>query len=226
MLPPKLPCLHDEGVCLQHYRKTRWWGGGGGEENSSNQLFHILLVMFSSVIKGDFVIWPTFSLSSANRPILGNDKSIILSTLELICPIRYPDLNSWRDKTGINSFKHIYFTSIEKQVLTTYTYLYRFIFPGTTPVLAPNVWTNEKIPKLTPAPGNRTWDLKIARPTLYLTTMDATKPALIQLRWTVYIKFRLQITCRLILDSHYLLHCQILWQKIAVKLQHKGIFVS
>ena len=31
-----------------------------------------------------------------------------------------------------------------------------------------------KIPKLTPAPGNRTWDLMIARPTLYLTTTDTT----------------------------------------------------
>ena len=31
-----------------------------------------------------------------------------------------------------------------------------------------------KIPKLTPAPGNRTRDLRIARPTLYLTTTDTT----------------------------------------------------
>ena len=71
-------------------------------------------------------------------------------------------------------FKQIYFTSIEKQVLTTYTNLSRFCFLGTTPVLAPNVWANEKIPKLTPAPGNRTRDLKIARPTLYLKTTDTT----------------------------------------------------
>ena len=41
-------------------------------------------------------------------------------------------------------FKHIYFTSIEKQVLTTYFNLSRFCFLGTTPVLAPNVWANEK----------------------------------------------------------------------------------
>ena len=59
-------------------------------------------------------------------------------------------------------FKHIYFTLIEKQVLTAYTNLSRFCFLGTTPVLTPNVWANEKIPKLTPAPGNRTWDLKIS----------------------------------------------------------------
>ena len=72
------------------------------------------------------------------------------------------------------TFKHIYFTSIEKQVLTTYTNLSRFCFLGTTPVLAPNVWANEKISKLTPAPGNRTRDLKIARSTLYLTTTDTT----------------------------------------------------
>ena len=52
-------------------------------------------------------------------------------------------------------FKHIYSTSIEKQVLTTYTNLSRFCFLGTTPVLTPNVWANEKIPKLTPAPGLR-----------------------------------------------------------------------
>ena len=42
------------------------------------------------------------------------------------------------------TFKHIYSTSIEKQVLTTYTYLSRFCFLGTTPVLAPNLWANEK----------------------------------------------------------------------------------
>ena len=40
--------------------------------------------------------------------------------------------------------------------LTTYTKFSRFCFLGTTPVLAPNVWANEKTPKLTPAPGNRT----------------------------------------------------------------------
>ena len=71
-------------------------------------------------------------------------------------------------------FKYIYFTSIEKQVLTNYTNLSRFCFLGTTPVLVPNVWANEKIPKLTPAPVNRTQDLKIARPTLYLKTTDTT----------------------------------------------------
>ena len=70
-------------------------------------------------------------------------------------------------------FKHIY-SSIEKQVLTTYTNLSRFCFLGTTPVLELNVWANEKIPKLTPAPGNRTRYLKIARLTLYLTTTDTT----------------------------------------------------
>ena len=63
---------------------------------------------------------------------------------------------------------------IERQVLTTYTNLSRFCFLGTTPVRPPNVWDNEKIPKLTPAPGNQTWNLKIARPTLYLTTTDTT----------------------------------------------------
>ena len=76
-----------------------------------------------------------------------------------------------------SKFKHIYFTSIEKQV-TTYTNLSRFCFLETAPVLVPNVWANEKIPKLTPAPGYRTQDLKIARPTLYLTTMDTTDTSL------------------------------------------------
>ena len=71
-------------------------------------------------------------------------------------------------------FKHNYFTSIEKQVLTTYTNLSQFCFLGTTPVLAPNVWANEKIPKLTPAPENQNGDLKIGRPTFYLTTTDTT----------------------------------------------------
>ena len=42
-------------------------------------------------------------------------------------------------------FKHIYFTSIEKQVLTTYTNTSRFSSLGTTPVLAPNVWANENL---------------------------------------------------------------------------------
>ena len=41
--------------------------------------------------------------------------------------------------------------------------------------LAPNVGANEKIQNLTPAPGNRTLDLKIVRPTLYLKTMDTTQ---------------------------------------------------
>ena len=40
-------------------------------------------------------------------------------------------------------FKHIHLTSIQKQVLTTYTNLSRFFFLGTTPVLAPNVWADE-----------------------------------------------------------------------------------
>ena len=77
-------------------------------------------------------------------------------------------------------FKHIYFTSIEKQVLTTYTNLSRFCFLGTTPVLAPNVWANEKIPKLTPTRGNQTRDLKIARPTLYLMSTDTTQQNFVQ----------------------------------------------
>ena len=37
----------------------------------------------------------------------------------------------------------MYFTSIEKQVLTTYTNLSQLCFLGTKPVLAPNVWANE-----------------------------------------------------------------------------------
>ena len=40
-------------------------------------------------------------------------------------------------------FKHIYSTSIEIQVLTTYPNLSRFYFLRTSPVLAPNVWANE-----------------------------------------------------------------------------------
>ena len=59
-------------------------------------------------------------------------------------------------------FYCIYFTSIEKQVLTTYTNLSQFCYLGTTPVLTPNMWASEKIPKLKPASGNRTRDLKIA----------------------------------------------------------------
>ena len=41
--------------------------------------------------------------------------------------------------------KHIFFTSIEKQVLTTYTNLSPFCSLGTTPVLAPNVCANENL---------------------------------------------------------------------------------
>ena len=66
--------------------------------------------------------------------------------------------------------KRIYFTLIEKQVLTTCTDLSRFCFLGTTPVPATNVWASES-PK---NPGNRTRDLKTARPTLYLTTTGPT----------------------------------------------------
>ena len=50
-------------------------------------------------------------------------------------------------------FKHIYFTSIEKQVLTTYTNPSRFCFLGTTPVLAPNVG-----PMKNPKVETRSWD--------------------------------------------------------------------
>ena len=39
--------------------------------------------------------------------------------------------------------KHIYFTSIEKQVLTTYTNFFRFYSVGTTPVFMPNMWAIE-----------------------------------------------------------------------------------
>ena len=49
--------------------------------------------------------------------------------------------------------KDNYFTSIEKQVLTTYTNLSRFCSLGTTPVLAPNMWANEN-PKL----DTRSWE--------------------------------------------------------------------
>ena len=35
------------------------------------------------------------------------------------------------------------FSSFEKQVHTTSTYIYRFCFLGTIPGLAPNVWANE-----------------------------------------------------------------------------------
>ena len=64
-------------------------------------------------------------------------------------------------------FKYIYFTSIEKQVLTTHTNLSRCCFLGTTPVLAPNVWANEN-PK-----AGATRDLMIERPTLFPTTTDS-----------------------------------------------------
>ena len=74
----------------------------------------------------------------------------------------------------VYKFTHIYFTSIEKQVLKTYANLSLFCFLGTTPVLVPNLWANKEIPKLTPAPGNQTLDLKIARPMLYLTTTGIT----------------------------------------------------
>ena len=46
----------------------------------------------------------------------------------------------------------MYFTSIEKQVLTTYANLSRFCFQGTTPVLELNVWGNEN-----PEVDTRSW---------------------------------------------------------------------
>ena len=39
--------------------------------------------------------------------------------------------------------QNIHFTWNEKQVPTTFASLTRFCFLGTTPVLAPNAWTNE-----------------------------------------------------------------------------------
>ena len=67
---------------------------------------------------------------------------------------------------------------LRNKFLTTYSNLSRFCFLGTTPVLVPNVWANEKIQKLTTAPGNQTQDLKIARLMLYLTTTDTTQKLL------------------------------------------------
>ena len=68
-------------------------------------------------------------------------------------------------------FKHIYFTSIEKQVLTTYTNLLILLPRNYTSTHAECVgkW---KILKFRPAPRTQTRDLMIARPTLYLTTTD------------------------------------------------------
>ena len=48
---------------------------------------------------------------------------------------------------ALTFFKHIHFTSIEKQVLTIYTNLSRFCFLGFKPVLTPNMWANEN-PKI------------------------------------------------------------------------------
>ena len=49
-------------------------------------------------------------------------------------------------------FVFIYFTLIEKQILTTYANLSRFCFLETTPVPAPNVWANEN-----PKVDTRSW---------------------------------------------------------------------
>ena len=66
------------------------------------------------------------------------------------------------------------FTSIEKQGLATYTIslvsafweLQQYSCRKCEPM---------KIPKLTSAPGNRTSDPMIAKPTLYLTTTDTIR---------------------------------------------------
>ena len=62
---------------------------------------------------------------------------------------RGPKFDSWEYVStfvefSLVKFNHIYFTSIEKQILTPYTNLSRFCFLGTTPVLVPNVWAIEK----------------------------------------------------------------------------------
>ena len=67
----------------------------------------------------------------------------------------------------------MYFTSIEKKVLTSYTNLSQFCFLGTTQLLVPNVWANEN-PKVDTY-SNQTWDPKIVRLMLYLTTTDITQ---------------------------------------------------
>ena len=53
-----------------------------------------------------------------------------------------PEVSEWISE--LFKFEHIYFTSIQKQILTTYTNLSRFCFLGTTQVLAPNVCAKEK----------------------------------------------------------------------------------
>ena len=72
----------------------------------------------------------------------------------------------------ILKLKHIYLTLIEKQALTTYTNLSRFweVHQYSRQMCGPM-----KIQKLTPIPGIRTRELEIARPMLYLMTMDTAQ---------------------------------------------------
>ena len=75
-----------------------------------------------------------------------------------------------------NYLKPIYFTLIEQQVFTFYTKHSRFCFPGTTPVFQylRQMCGPMKIRGFTTVPGNRTPDLTIAWPTLYLTITHTT----------------------------------------------------
>ena len=72
-----------------------------------------------------------------------------------------------------NSSDFLFYIDWETRTNNLYFNVYRFCFFGTTSILAPKVWS-KKIPKLTPTPWDRTRDLMIARPTLYLTTTDPT----------------------------------------------------
>ena len=106
-----------------------------------NTWMHVarLSIAFLQQNNVDMLRWPPYS----------PDLSIFLDILDS-CVRRLPQppttLQALREALIQEfKFKHIYFTSIEKQVLTTYTNLSRFCFLGTTPVLAPNVWSNEKL---------------------------------------------------------------------------------
>ena len=67
---------------------------------------------------------------------------ILMITCILFASRQYQSITAG-DQLINKDFKRIYFTSIEKQVLTIYTNLSRFCFLGTTPVLAPKMWSNE-----------------------------------------------------------------------------------
>ena len=92
--------------------------------------------MFSILWKTTLTFWMTFWIWASLKfcHLINLDKAKILSVWKSFKSVPHSRFWVLLELSLNNMFN---FTSIEKQVFTTYTNHSRFCFPGTTPVLAP-----------------------------------------------------------------------------------------